>query len=148
MQKRKNKKSKKQPWQGAAKSMALGLMCLASFVAAPCPEALAADNLTISGAQGGSCSTPGAWATFNFGTTSYTSGWGGSSAGADFTPTPPLQGWDILLGGGGSGGSGGGSSSGGGGRSSSGGGCSSCCFLVAVCRAHCVSGCNSEGTCP
>lgn len=91
MQKRKNKKSKKQPWQGAAKGMALGLMCLASFVAAPCPEALAADNLTISGAQGGSCSTPGAWATFNFGTTSYTSGWGGSSAGADFTPTPPYR---------------------------------------------------------
>ena len=49
----KKKKHKKQPWQGAAKSMALGLMCLASFVAAPNHSAEAADNLTISGAQGG-----------------------------------------------------------------------------------------------
>ena len=66
----KKKKHKKQPWQGAAKSMALGLMCLSSFVVIKTDAFAAGNNVDVLGAGGGSgyssgATQGGAGATFN-----------------------------------------------------------------------------------
>ena len=96
-----HKKRKKQFYKGSAKTLAAGLMCLASFVAPVASQALAADDIQINGAGGnGSIDGPGAKFQSPNGII-IAKGDNGSDSGQGARKTGTWNGWTYSLGGGG-----------------------------------------------
>ena len=96
-----HKKRKKQFYKGSAKTLAAGLMCLASFVAPVASQALAADDIQINGA-GGNGSDVGLGAKFQSPNgIIIAEGDDGSASGQGASITGKWNGWTYSLGGGG-----------------------------------------------